>query len=168
MGAGLRALVAVVLLLVTATPAFADAGWRPPEGWTVQNAAGTPMIVIWTGLRSGDFTPNINVLWDTAHGVDAEWAATSDALRATGVAVTSRSVACAAGRGVRFEYDLTIGARSLAIVSYLAPDGSGGAYIATYTRLAATAAEPQVLAALAGICEVRPVADPPRRDMALR
>jgi len=164
----LRALVAAVLLLVLAVPASADGGWQPPDGWTIQNASGTRMIVIWTGLRADDFTPNINVLWDRTHGVDAEWSATSEALSATGVDVTSRSVACALGRGVRFAYDLTIGARSLSIVSYLVPDDGGGTYVATYTRLAARAAEPQVLEALGGICALRPTADPPRRDMARR
>lgn len=149
-----RCIIFCALVASTATAARADDdGWRMPHGWTEQSPVRSTMIVLWAGPFAGGFTPNIGVLWDKVHPVNDQEKAMLDQFRTLHVDPNVRVVRCAQGEGRRLDYRRTVGTRSLDVVSYLIPDGTGGAYIASYMRAARTPAVSDVVASLTGICE---------------
>ena len=145
---------ALLFALLGATPI--DGGWQPPPGWTdVQNVA-APIVLLWHDAPSDGFMANINVIWDKLHDVDANLNASQDQLREGQVDARSEPVTCALGPGFRSEYEMQMFFKHLAFVAYLIPDGHGGTYVATYTRLSRTLPDPAAIAALKTICTAKP------------
>jgi hypothetical protein len=145
-----------------AQPALADPAPTivPPTGWTAKpftmDMQKAHMLGMWLSPTAHDgFSETVNLMTEASSLSFADYLAAS---RSAVLASLAKSIAvdadepCTPGTTAhRFEYVATFGPRNYQIVQ-LARMSGGAAYIATYTRLPDSPADPDVLASLKSLC----------------
>lgn len=132
----------------------------PPPGWVLTKYdSPTPnahMLGVWLAPVAHDgFSENINLLdEETGLLLDAYVTASRNAIlkNMSKTLAQDTDEPCAAGTTAhRFEYQIAFGARTLDITQLIREAG-GAAYIATYTRLPDSPADPVALTSLRTLC----------------